>query len=62
MSASEQASHDASLVRLRRPSEMTLLATILFAFLLLHLLTGAMLPDRSSAPIADDAVSLSSFD
>jgi hypothetical protein len=62
MSASEQISHRGSAVRLGIPSERILLATILFAFLILHILAGVMLSDRLAAPIADDAVSLSSFD
>jgi hypothetical protein len=62
MSASEEPSHERSAVGPGLSREKTLLATIVFAFLILHVLAGSMLIGRPTAPVAQDTASLSSYD
>jgi hypothetical protein len=62
MSASEEPSRARSAAGSRGPSEKALLVTIAVAFLALHILAGAILLAPSTAPVAPQAASASSYD
>ncbi len=60
MSANEEPSRARSAVGFGAPSEKAVLVTI--AFLVLHILAGAILLAPSTAPVAPQAASASSYD
>jgi hypothetical protein len=62
MSANEEPSRARSAVGFGAPSEKALLVTIAIAFLVLHILAGAILLVPSTAPVAPQAASASSYD
>jgi hypothetical protein len=62
MSANEEPSRARSAVGFGAPSEKALLVTIAIAFLVLHILAGAILLAPSTAPVAPQAASASSYD
>jgi hypothetical protein len=62
MSASEEPARGRSVAGLAAPSEKALLVTIALAFLVLHILAGAILLAPSTAPVAPQAVIPSSYD
>jgi hypothetical protein len=62
MSANEEPSRARSAAGFRGPSEKALLVMIAVAFLVLHILAGAILFAPSTAPVVPQPASASSYD
>ena len=62
MSTSEEPSRGRSAVGFVAPGETALLVTVALAFLVLHILAGAILIGPSTAPVAPQAAFSSSSD
>jgi len=62
MSTNEEPARGRSVVGFGAPSEKALLVTVALAFLVLHILAGAILLVPSTAPVAPQAAGPSSYD